>query len=154
MEVSEITSARYGVLVIRITTLDDSGHPVYPQPPGSYQVWAVIGETKMLHAVSSPQEAASWMVAEDLRQLSVDEIPSDFFESGFSSEKTATEGETDPCVVDLVEVTQTGEQMLSRQLMQRHWRCIRYEHPVIISGFGFDHSSKSGPPPRSGRGPR
>lgn len=154
MEVSEVASARYGVVVIRITTLDDSGNPVQPQPPGRYQVWSVIGEATMLHAVSSPQEAASWMATAHIRQLLMDEIPVEFFENGFSSEKTATEGETEPCVVDLVEVIQAAEKMLPRQLNRRYWQCVCADYPVIISGFGFDHASKSGSPSKRGPGPR
>lgn len=76
--VAETVGGGYGVVLVRITVLDDHGHRVIPQPSGRFQVWLVTGDVRMLHAVDSPHEAASWLNAEEqsmFRKLASDELP-------------------------------------------------------------------------------
>lgn len=150
--VSTVISAGKGVILLRVTYVDEFGNDLPEQPPGRYQVWSVIGEVRMLHACSAWEDAITWMKIEGWHLL--EEIPQQFLDDAFSSETTASH-QVIPCRIELLDLG--GNLRPSRQqLTRKKWMCVPAEPPRIVSGFDLtdDRRDDAVPSSRSRSRPR
>lgn len=140
--VSEVVSAAFGVVLIRITVLDSRRNALNPQPQGCYQVWRVAGDVCMVNACNSSDEAAGWLLSAEsqmFRELPAEEIPAEFLEKGFSANRTNSQGATYECDVKLVSTKKLSKPQ--KRLKQRRWRCMLAQHPILLAGFELDEDA-------------
>lgn len=149
--VSQVVAAASGVVIIRVTVLDECNVPVEPQPKGCFQVWLVIGDVRMLFAGDDAAAVSHWFedgINKVFYKLESEEIPEKFLEEGFEAHTISDTSGVQSCRVDLIDLRGQEPVKMTRQLIRSDWKCvISLNHPELYGGITLELNKKASSSP-------